>query len=161
MKKLATILAAVLIGLSAFAKDYSGNFYMVSTGEKLTCTKIQVGAKNIKATLENGEKVTVPISTVKMYSLNGKIYEKLPVFVDNKDSKQQMFMEFIATRAGLKLYKYTKYEEAADAVTGDYIGYTNVDHYVVFKGDQFHVELTERNYQTMFDFFRVKYRIGY
>jgi len=160
MKKLILILSVLLTSLSIFATDLSGNFYMVSTGEKLYCKKIQVGAQYIKATLENGEKIVVPTSEVKMYRLNGKIFEKLPVFVDNKTTNKQLFMEFVTTRAGLKLYKYSNYEEGVDAATGAYLGVTKVDHYVVFRGDQFHVALTERNYQTMFDFFRIKYSLG-
>lgn len=157
MKKLTTVLAILLLCLTGFAKDLGGNFYMMSTGEKLYCKKIQVGASNIRATLQNGEKVSIPTAMVKMYSLNGRIYEKLPVFVNNKYMKNNRFMEFVATRAGLKLYKYSEYEECINVATGAYQGVTKIDHYLVFKGDQPYVEVTDKNYQTLFDFFRVTY----
>jgi hypothetical protein len=156
MKKLTTILAILLLCLTGFAKDLSGNFYMISTGEKLYCKKIQVGAQTIKATLENGEKVTIPTSQVKMYHLDGKTFEKLPVYVDNRNTNELKFMEFVTTRAGLKLYKYSKYVEGIDKITGAYMGVSKVDYYLVFRGDQFYVDVTERNYRTLFDFFRIK-----
>ncbi len=155
MKKLVLILSVLLTSLSGFATDLGGNYYMVSGGEKLYCKKIQVGNQYIKATLENGEKIVIPTSEVKMYRVNGKIYEKLPVFVNNKNINKQLFMEFVATRAGLKLYKYSKYEEGFDKATGAYLGVSKVDYYLVFRGDQFHVEVTDKNYQTLFEFFRV------
>ena len=157
MKKLVLILSVLIIGLSGFAKNLSETYYVASTGEKLNCKKIQVGTNIIKATLENGKKISIPTSMVKLYRLNGKIFEKLPVFVNNKSANNQLFMEFVATRAGLKLYKYSKYEEGVDANTGVYLGVTKVDHYLVFRGDQFHVEVTDKNYQTLFDFFRITY----
>lgn len=156
MKKLATIFAILLFCLTGFAKDLSGNYYMISTGEKLYCKKIQVGAQKIKATLENGEKVIIPTSQVKMYHLNGKTFEKLPVYANNRNTNKETFMEFVTTRAGLKLYKYSKYVEGYDKVTKEYMGVSKVDYYLVFKGDQFYVEVTDRNYKTLFEFFRIK-----
>jgi|GEM_PF-1008407 hypothetical protein len=156
MKKLATFAALILFCIAGFAKDLSGNYYVASTGEKLYCKKIQVGARNIKAVLENGQEVTVPTAQIKMYSLNGKTFEKLPVYMDGKFSKEHRFMEFVTTRAGLKLYKYSKYMEGYDKTSGAYMGITKVDYYQVFKGDEFYVEVTDRNYQTLFEFFRIK-----
>lgn len=155
MKKLVLILAVLFVGLSAFAGGTGANYYVVSTGEKLFCKKISVGDQYIKATLENGEKILVPTKDVKMYYLNGDIYEKLPVYENNVKTNKEIFMQFVATRAGLKLYKYTKYEEAIDISTGEHLGVKNVDHYVVYKGDVLHVELNEKNYTTLLEFFRV------
>lgn len=129
---------------------------MAANGEKLYCQKIHVGAQKIKATLENGEKVIIPTSQVKMYRIDGKTFEKLPVYVNNKSTNNEIFMEFVTTRAGLKLYKYSKYVEGVDKVTGEYMGLSKVDYYLVFRGDEFYVDVTERNYKTLFDFFRIK-----
>lgn len=155
MKKLVLILTVLFVSLSGFAKGAGENYYMVYTGEKLFCKKISVGDQYIKATLENGEKVIVPTKEVKMYNLNGTIYEKLPVYENNVNTNKEMFMQFVATRAGLKLYKYTKYEEAMDIRTGEHLGLTHVDHYVVYRGNELHVELTEKNYTTLLEFFRL------
>ncbi|HEY4787977.1 MAG TPA: hypothetical protein VIH57_18110 [Bacteroidales bacterium] len=157
MKKLVLILTVLMMSLSGFAAGLGENYYMVSTGEKLYFKKIQIGTQVIRATLENGKKVVIPISEVKMYTLNGKIYEKLPVYVNNKITNKHSFMEFVTTRAGLKLYKYSKYVEGVDKATGAYLGVSKVDYYVVYRGDQLHVDVTEKNYQTLFDFFGIKY----
>ena len=157
MKKLVFVLSVLMMSLSMFASELGENYYMVSSGEKLYFKKIQIGNQFIRATLQNGKKVTIPIIEVKMYQLNGKIFNRLPVYKNDKNTNKQVFMEFVATRAGLQLYKYSKYEEGFDKVTGVYRGVAKVDHYLVFRGDQFHVEVTDKNYQTLFDFFRVNY----
>jgi hypothetical protein len=157
MKKLTLILTIILFSLTGFAKNWTGNYYMVSTGETMSCKKITLGRDFTKATLENGTKVTIPTAEIKLYRLNGKIFEKLPVFVNNKATGRQQFMEFVTTRGGLNLYRYSKYEEGIDKSTGAYLGVSKVDYYCVFRGDQYWVAVTDRNYQTLFDFFRIKY----
>jgi hypothetical protein len=153
MKKLMLFLAVAVISLTSFAKGYSGDFYMVSSGEKLYCKKIQMGKETTQATLENGEKIVVATSEIKMYQLNGKIYEKMPLYVNNVNSNKEIFMEFVATRGGLKLYKYSKYEEGLDKETGAYEGTSKDEHYCVFRGNQYWVLVTDKNYQNLFNFF--------
>lgn len=69
-----------------------------------------------------------------------------------------VFMEFVTSRAGLKLYKYSNIEEVVNSKSGAYLGVKKVDRYIVYKGDQFWVNVTDKNYSTLLDFFRVSYK---
>lgn len=155
MKKLTFILVILLVGVSGFAKAVSENYYVIYTGEKLYCKKIQVDKDFINAVLDNGQKVVIPASQIKMYQVNGEIFEKLPVYVNNVNTNQQVFMQFVATRAGLRLYKYTMRDDIVNKETGAHEKGRKVEHSVIFRGDQFYGEITDKNYQTMMEFFRV------
>jgi hypothetical protein len=156
MKKAAFTLMLMLVCMAGIAKEL--DYYVIATGEKLYCTKIRLGAMNTTAVLENGEKVTLRTADIHSYRLNGKIFDKMPLYENNKFANKNIFMQFVTTRAGLKLYKYTLSEEGLDIKSGFYLKSTSVDHYVVFKGDKYFVSITDKNYPTMFDFFGMKYR---
>lgn len=156
MKKAMFTLLLMLVCMAGIAKEL--DYYVIVTGEKLYCTKIRLGAVNTTAVLENGEKVTLRTADIHSYRLNGKIFDKMPLYENNKFTNKNVFMQFVTTRAGLKLYKYSVSEEGVDKLSGIYLKSTSVDHYVVFKGDQFYVSITDKNYPTMFEFFGVKYR---
>ena len=149
-------LLMMLVCMAGIAKEL--DYYVIVTGEKLYCTKIRMGAVNTTATLENGEKVKLRTAEIHSYRLNGKIFDKMPLYENNKFVNRNVFMQFVTTRAGLKLYKYTLFEEGMDKLSGMYLKSTAVDHFVVFKGDQFYVSITDKNYPTMFEFFGIKYR---
>jgi hypothetical protein len=156
MKKIIFTMMLVLVSLAGTAKEL--DYYVIASGEKLYCSKIRLGAVTTKAVLENGEKVTLRTAEINSYRLNGKIFDKLPVYENNKLTDQKVFMQFVTTRAGLKLYKYTKFEEGIEKTTGSIFKAGPVDYYVVFKGDQFYVAITEKNYANLFNFFGVPYR---
>lgn len=156
MKTIAIAFFLVLVSLTGMAKEL--DYYVMATGEKLFCTKIRLGPVNTKAVLENGEKVLLRTADIHSYRLNGKIFEKMPLFENDVKTSKNVFMQFVTTRAGLKLYKYTTSEEGIDKLSGRYLKSTSVDHYVVYKGDQFYVSITDKNYPTMFEFFGIKYR---
>ena len=156
MKKLVFTLVLMLVCMAGIAKEL--DYYVIASGEKLYCTKIRLGAVNTTAVLENGEKVTLRTADIHSYRLNGKIFDKMPLYENNKFTNKNVFMQFVTTRAGLKLYKYTKSEADIDKDLALCFKSTGVDYYIVFKGDQFYVSITEKNYPTMFEFFGIKYR---
>ena len=157
MKKLISFLTiGLLISFSVKAADLKSNYYVLSNGEMNNFKNIQFRANEIKVTLENGEKLIIPKAQIKAIKANGKYYEKLPVYVNNQPTSQEEFMEFVATRGGLKLYKY-RADINSSRSKGFNEGNYQMDYYVVFRGDQYWVEVTDANYPTLFDFFRIKY----
>lgn len=156
MKKTVFTLLLMLVCMAGIAKEM--DYYVIAKGEKLYCTKIRLGAVNTTAVLESGEKITIRTADIESYRLNGKFFDKLPLYENNKFTNKNIFMQFVTTRAGLKLYKYSKFEEGVDKTTGVFLKSSAVDYYIVFKGDQYYVSITEKNYPTMFEFFGVKYR---
>lgn len=158
MKKLVLIISVCLFTLTAFSKEVPSNYYLSSNNEMLFCKKIRLNKESIKAVLDNGKRVIIPTSDIKMYRMNGKIYEKLPVYINNKKTSKEAFMQFVTTRAGLRLYKYSSWEEVIDRQNGAYLGVAKVDKYCVYKGDQLWVSVNERNYPTVLNFFGVTYK---
>lgn len=152
MKKFILFSIICLFAIAGFSRNLTGDYYMDSTNEKLYCKKISLGKEVTVVILENGQEVTVPTSEIKMYSVDGKIYEKLPVYINNQNTNTSEFMEFMATRAGLKLYKYTMLEKKSDKKPN---AKRKVEKYYVFKGDQFWMEVTEKTKANQSDFFGV------
>jgi hypothetical protein len=159
MKKIMfIILVGMLVNLSALAnKNLKADYYILVSGEMNNCKSIHFRTNDIKAVLENDEELFISKSQIKAIKANGKYYEKLPVYINNKPTDQQKFMEFITTRGGLKLYKYTDDMNRDSRLKGFNLNGFQMDYYVVFKGDQYWVEITDKNYPTMFDFFGIKY----
>ena len=157
MKKLIIFLATgLLMILSVNAADLKANYYVLSTGEINNCRNVQFKANEIRIVLENGEKLIISKSEIKAIKVNGKYYEKLPVYENNKPTNQEEFMEFVATRGGLKLYKY-RASISDNRSKGFNEKAYEMDYYVVFRGDQYWVEVNDINYPTLFNFFRVRY----
>jgi hypothetical protein len=157
MKKLTLIICAFAIVMSAKTAELKANYFIMKSGETMTCKRILFQTNYVKVIMENGSKLIIPKEQIKVIRTNGKYYEKMPVYSNNTKTNDEIFMQFVTTRAGLKLYKYTTdISKIIDNKAFDKIDYS-ADCYVVYKGDQLHVNITEKNYQTLFEFFRVPY----
>jgi hypothetical protein len=148
MKKIILLVIISVLTLTGFSESPTGNFYMGSDNEKHYCKKINLEKDSAVAILENDEKMVIPVSEIKMYRLNGVTFEKLPVYMNNQNTDTYAFMEFITTRAGLRLYKYSTREE----ISGKH---RKTKKYYVFKGNQLWMEITDKNRSTQSDFFDV------
>lgn len=157
MKKLFLIITAVVFTFSAKAIETKANYYVMNTGETMNCTEIQFGANSIKAVLESGESVKLAKSDVKAIRANGKYFEKLVVYKNNQKTNNEEFMQFVTTRAGLKLYKYTANIADLNGQKAFNSDGLNAECYVIYKGAEFYNEITELNYPTLFEFFNIKY----
>jgi hypothetical protein len=157
MKTLAFIISICLLSLTGYSKDKPYNYYWSSNHQLSFFKKIRLNNGSIKVRLENGKKVEVPVTDVTTYRYHGKTYEKLPVFVDNKYDHKCAFMQFVSTRGGLRLFKYTTWENP-QGNDGSNLDVVKVDHYTVYNGNQFWVSVDQRNYKTIMDFFGVRYK---
>jgi len=155
MKKLALLSVILLVGITSFAGTVGENYCLITTGEKLYLKKIRVEDANVSATLVDGKKIVIPASQVKMYQVDGEIFEMLPIYVNNENTGKETFMQFVTTRAGLKLYKYTMREDKINEKTGAHEKGSKVEHFMVFRGDQFYIEINDKNSENLFSFFGV------
>jgi hypothetical protein len=155
--KILLILIACTFSISVNAIELKANYFVKNTGEIMNCKKIHFRSNDIKVVLENGEKLLISKDQIKALRANNKYYEKLPVYINNKKTKNEEFMQFITTRAGLKLYKYTLGINNSESSVGFNVNGYTTDCYVVFKGDQYYVAITAANYPTMFQFFGLPY----
>lgn len=155
MNRFILLIGTIMIGAVTLAAGVETNYYVKNTGEISNCKKIQFGTNDLKVECENGTILTIPKENIKAIRLNAVYYEKLPVFENNLKTDREEFMQFVKTRAGLRLYKYTAEIGNASGSAGFNVQGNKMDHFLVFKGDQFFVEITEKNYPTLFEFFGI------
>ena len=158
MKKILLTLTVVIMSLATYASGLANNYYVKNSGETMNFKRIRFVTGNIVVTLNSGEKATIPMDQVKAFNLNGKYFERLPVYTNDQKTDKEVFMEFVATRAGLKLYKYKSDISDVNGKVGFNVNGYKADTYVVFKGDQYWVSVTDKNYPTLFEFFGVNFR---
>ncbi|HEX2935959.1 MAG TPA: hypothetical protein VHO72_11445 [Bacteroidales bacterium] len=146
-----------MIATATMAANLESTYFVKNTGELTNCKQILFRANDIKVVYENGTAVFIPKNEVKAILLNNMYYEKLPVYKNNEKTGKEEFMQFVATRGGLKLFKYTGSLAHANGSKGFNVNGFTMDYYVVYKGDELWVEVTDVNYPTLFTFFGVKY----
>jgi hypothetical protein len=95
----------ILMCLSGSARDV-GTSWVVTDEGKINCKKIVMGYDNARIIFDNGQRSSISISRVSSFSMNGKVYTKLPLYKDGKATGKVVFMELIKTCGDLCLYKY-------------------------------------------------------
>jgi hypothetical protein len=105
MKKLIVLILVFLACLSGNAAN-PGKSWIVTSAGKIDCEKLKVGLKTAHLVFENGSKKEISINTIDSYSLNGKVFTKLPLYKNGKPTDQKVFMELIKIQNDLNLYKY-------------------------------------------------------
>jgi hypothetical protein len=104
MKKTLVLISVILFCLAGSAKDPFASWILTGEG-KMDCKKINIGNNNARIVLVNGVKKTVPIELISSYTLNGKVFTRLPLYKNGKPTGQMVFMELIKTVGELSLYE--------------------------------------------------------
>ena len=105
MKTIMILFILILICLSGSARDV-GTAWVVTDEGKINCKRIVMGYDHARIIFDNGQRSSVSINRVSSFSMNGKVYTKLPLFKDGKATGEEVFMELIKTCGDLCLYKY-------------------------------------------------------
>jgi hypothetical protein len=150
MKKLIFFSSAVLLCLSGFAKELGDSWVVVDQG-KLECKRITIGYNKARIVLANGNKKTIQISDITSYAQYGKIYNKMPIYINNMPTGQKVFMELIRTRGNLSLYRY-------ENPSLESINLSNkVSSYFVYNGDKMLLTADERSLPNIAEVFNVSF----
>jgi hypothetical protein len=159
MKKiLFTGIVGLLVNITISAIATGSNYY-ISTSEQVTNFKnIKFRNNEIKVVLENGEKQIISLAKVKTIKANGKIYDKMPVYKNNKPTNKELLMELIAVKDGLKLYKFCTDINWDDRLNGFNVVDYKMEIYAVYKDNKFQSEINDTNYPAMFTFFGIRYK---
>jgi len=137
MKRIGVILLGSLLCLSGIAKDLGGSWVITDQG-RMDCKKVNLGLSKARIIQENGQKNEVSFSAINSFSLNGRLFTKLRVYIDNKPTRQMAFMELVRTCGDLDLYKLGCYELGSDGPGG--ISYR----YFLYSGNNFYLALNEK-----------------
>jgi hypothetical protein len=137
MKKLLVLISVILISFSGYSRDLGVSWLEVSHS-RLDCQKIRFGYNHARIVLANGEKKTVPIDLINSYAVNGKVFNKLPVYKEGKQTGQMKFMELIKTVGELSLYKLEEPDNGSTLMDA------KIYSYFLYNGDKLHLALDEK-----------------
>lgn len=139
------------------ANTPSPDEYVKTKDDVLYYSKLTLGPTKARLILDNGTKVTLMNNEVIAYKKDGKLFEKVPLYYKNKNTKREVFMEIIKYTNGMKLYRYVTFDQDVN-LPYSATGTRQVEKYYVFKNGNYHLQLDESNYKTVFAFFGLNVR---
>jgi hypothetical protein len=135
MKKLFTLILAMCCCFMGFADDPAGS-WVISNEGRIEGKKINIRETKTILLLENGKKLNIPNDQIKSYSLNGRVFKKLPLYLDGKITGKLVFMELVKNQNDMTLYRYN---------SSNYNPYLKIVSYLLFKGDQLVFQYDEKS----------------
>jgi hypothetical protein len=155
MKTISTILVFMCILFTAKAEAYLG--YLITSTDTIICKDIKVGVNNMRITLVNGEKQKISKGNVNTFYINGKKYDKMPEFIDNRATGKNKFMELLCQRNGLKLYKNSFYCCGGwNTSKYNFEGSGDKTILLVFKGNDYYLQFDRNNASNLSEFFHLQ-----
>jgi len=146
MKKTIVIIAIILtsFGIKAMAEGESISY--VKTGKNVFFGHdLKIGLFNTRIISDEGSITKVANRDIVAYKHQSRLFEYLPVVCESKDTICYAMMEYIATRGGLKLYRYCCYDEKDPRYS-----------FFVFKNNKFYLGINEKNAESTLPFFGIK-----
>lgn len=148
MKKLAILISGTLFCIAGIAAE-SSDSWVIAGKDRISCDKVNIGIAKARITLDNGEKMKLPLNQIESYSTNGMVFNKKMVFRGGKPTGHEEFMELMKVRGDLSLYKTTTFSAEMGKA---------VDVYNVYKGDDLYLALDSKSIPSVFNFFKVKWQ---
>jgi hypothetical protein len=136
MKKIFTLILAMGYCFLGFADNPAGS-WVISNDVKLDAKKINFRETKTTIVLENGKKKIIPNDQITSYSANGKVFKKLPLYLDGKPSGKVVFMELVKNQNDMTLYRYN---------SSSYNPYLKMVSYLLYKGDQLVFQYDEKSH---------------
>ena len=147
MKKLAILISGTLFCLAGMAAE-SSDSWVIAGKDRISCDKVNVGIAKARITLDNGEKMTLPVNQIGSYSADGMVFNKKMVYRNGKPTGRTEFMQLMKIKGDLSLYKTTTFDE--------YLG-SAVDVYNVYKGEDLYLALDNKSMPSVLNFFNIKW----
>lgn len=135
MKKSFILLLTAGLFLTLAVNGQNKDPWIKTDDGQISCLKINVQKETAKVVLENGEKITIPTSTILSYFKDDRLYLKESLY--NGDA---VFMEFVGTRDDLQLLKYLD---------------NGTVRYFVYKGGNLYQEILDANRKEFETFFNI------
>ena len=110
--------------------------WIVSNEGKFIVSKMSIRDTKARLVLENGKKMIIAIDQIKVYSLDGKVFKKLPLYIDGKCTNQMVFMELVKAKGELMLYKHSSWS---------YNPNKKITNFLLYNGDQLLMEYDEKS----------------
>lgn len=156
MKKVRALLSIMLLVFGNLAISMTANDIVISEGKTFFCEKVLMGPATARVYNAAGEMTKIPSRSVESFIKDDKVFVKLPVVNKTKDTVGMAFMQYIASRSGLQLFRYCSNCLHYDPVEGVIAPINAVYRYYVFSGGKFFLLLDEVNTESFLSYFGVK-----
>jgi hypothetical protein len=147
MKKLAILISGTLFCLAGMAAE-SSDSWVITGKDRISCDKVNVRIAKAHITLDNGEKMTLPVNQIESYSTDGMVFNKKMVYKNGKATGHKEFMQLLKINGDLSLYKTTTFNDDLGSA---------IDVYSVYKGEDLYLTLDRKSIPSVFNFFQVKW----
>ncbi len=138
MKKLNLFFAIAFLSLITFVSAAAQDYVITETGVKYY-EKVRYGLTTGLVGVEESGRVKYKSDEVIAFRKDGSIYERMPVIQNNQATGRHTFMELIAYRNGLKVFRCN-----ADQMQ---------DEFIVYRDGNYVVKFDEKNSPTLNEFF--------
>jgi hypothetical protein len=144
MKKLIFLVTVGIFALSSLVQAGIPDF--IRTGEDMTYyEKVRYGLTGTLVGINGSGKDQYKAEEVVAFRKDGKVYERMPVIENNMETGKYAFMELMAFRNGMKLYRH-------DLSNGSNL--PNQQEYLVFQDGRYIVRYDQNNSKTLNRFFQ-------
>lgn len=155
MKKLSALLLMVMF-VQVVKAGSEATSYVTFDGKTYFCQEVKSGLLNMNLIMTDGTTLKVPIKMVESYSTKGHLYERLPTTCKDAPENGAVLMEYITSRNGFRLYKYSRMGSCGDLMDNSYekahLQYT----FFIFKDGKFYLPVTRENAESILPFFGIQ-----
>ena len=146
MRKLILIPLILFAFFTSNAKDLSDFDYVVTKDATYFCQEISFGLLRTKCILQNGEVLNLKLNEVRAYKKDGRIFERMPVYIEDKTTGSSSLMELIGMKGGLRLFRHVATETSEDQM----LSYSQ---YFIFRNGEYILELNNKSGPGLLKFF--------
>jgi hypothetical protein len=155
MKKSIMVISLIMMAIVFRAMAIEKVCYVIADGKTYFGQELKQGLFKTKIVSSDGVVFKVRNNDIEAYSDGKHQFERLPVICENNDTLCTAMMEYLTTRDGLKLYRYTCYAEDVDPATNTYRKAHEQYGYFVFKDGKFYLRIDAKNAASAFPFFGI------
>lgn len=148
MKKLILIPLLFFACLAMNAKGLNDYDYVVTSSKTYFCEEITIGLLKTKCVLSTGQVLNIKLNEIQAYKKNGHIFERMPVFYEDKTNGATDFMELIGQKGNLKLFKYVSIDNYG---TRSQI----YNQYFIFRNGEYVLQLNSKSGPGLIKFFEL------
>jgi len=157
-----TIMLACLLcifSFSLFAESNEDRSYVKSDGKTYFGCQIKSGIFNTKITNTDGKTIRIPNTRVEAMVDNGRMFERMPVVINDKGVECTALMEYITSKNGLRLYRLTCYSEHCDLANGIFEKAHPEEMYFVYKDGKVYLSIDESNAENVLPYFGISVEV--
>jgi hypothetical protein len=155
MKKLSVVLILVMFVLMLKAGTEVTSYATVN-GKTYFCENVRSGFIYLNLIMTDGTIMKVPFNKVDAYSTKGHLYERLPVMCEGAPENCTAMMEYITSRNGFRLYKYSKMQSHGELYDNTYEDAHMEFTFFIFKDGKYHLSVTKENAASVLPFFGIE-----